>query len=213
MAVSVDTTSSATGSVGTTLSWSHTVNSGDDRGLLVMIATIGSGASAVTFNGDALTQLSGAFGVANTGLRIRGFYMQNPDVTTANIEVTKGSGEAAAATAISFFGAGLSGDGVSQGADAVTSSTLAISPASSGIVADIIATFANTPTANVAQTEFGAQLNFSGTYDMKASYKSVSPGATSMNWTFSTDDYAHAAVLIAEASGGGITFTPKVMMF
>lgn len=210
MAVSVDATSSATGSVGTTLTWAHTVSAGDDRVLLVMTVNVGDGTSAVTFNGDAMTEIAGSFGVANSNTRTRAFYILAPDVATANIVATKTDAEPIAAVGISFFGAATPSDDNGQVADAATSSTLAITASAAGIIADIIGTFANTPTENGAQTEFGTQLNFSGTKDMSASYKAVSSGAQTMNWTFSSDDYVHSGVLIPQAED---PFSPKIMMF
>ena len=48
-------------SSGSTMSWSHTVGSGNYRALVVLVGSIQDFPSGVTFNGDALTLLGSQF--------------------------------------------------------------------------------------------------------------------------------------------------------
>lgn len=210
MAISVDATSQGNDTAGTTITISHTVNSGDNRILIVLVVSDGSGASTATYDGNAMTQLSGSFGVANPGLRTRGFYLIDPPVGTANIVVTKGTDEPGAVAGISIFGADVTDYENGQVADAQTSSSLSMIASKAGILIDIIGLFANSPTVDGSQTQFATQDNFSGTKDMAASYKLVTAGSPTMDWTFSSDDYAHSAVFFPEI---GNAFVPRAMFF
>lgn len=68
---------------------SHTVASGSGRILFVAVTLedASNDVSAVSFNGDAMTLISGA-SVANGANKLRWYYLLDPDVTTGNISVT-----------------------------------------------------------------------------------------------------------------------------
>jgi hypothetical protein len=89
MAISHNSTSSTNGEA-SSFTFSHTVNAGSDRMMVVAIGTRTSSAtvvSSVVFNGsEALTQRSQALEASSLNLAF--FTLANPTVTTANIVVT-----------------------------------------------------------------------------------------------------------------------------
>jgi hypothetical protein len=214
MAITIDSTSSATGTAGTTLTYSHTVGAGENRVLLVMMGIDDSTPgfpSSVTYNGVSLTQLGG-LGSANSPMLTDGWFLVNPDTGTHDIVITKDSGRPTASSAISMFGAltPLQADSDGNFADAATSAPLTLDASASGMLFDCITTSLAAPTADGSQTAFGAANNFSGTIDYSSSYKTVAAGTPSMTWTFLLSDYVHGGVFIADAPS---TFTAKVMSF
>lgn len=214
MAISIDSTSSATGSAGTTLTYSHTVGSGPNTVLLVLMgiddATPGF-PSSVTYNGDALTELGG-IGSTNSPMLTDGWFLVNPDTGTHDIVITKDNDRPTASSAVSMFGAATpeQADSDATSGDTATSSSLTLDASTTGMLFDCIVTSLTAPTANGSQTAFGAANNFSGTMDYSSSYKAVSAGSPTMNWTFTLSDYVSGGVFIADAPS---TFTAKIMSF
>ena len=109
----VSTSDTATAAIDMTsvlsLTWSHTVAAGSNKLLVVMLHTLvdgNVGASGVTFNGDAMTELRDE--VAVSGGRDSGaevWYLINPDVATGDIVVTLNTTmHVASATAVDFTG-------------------------------------------------------------------------------------------------------------
>jgi hypothetical protein len=96
------TVTSAQTSSATSLTWSHTVNSGTDRALFVELAVqnTGSPASSVTYGGTALTRVGRTAG--NQAVEI--WRLVNPPVGTANVVVTFPGSTAAAGGATTFNG-------------------------------------------------------------------------------------------------------------
>src|SRR5688572_11850859 len=102
MAIAHNNSSNAGSASTSSLSWSHTC-SGSDRFLIVGISTPTVGATGVTFNGVAMTQLDE--GDQGTG-PIHGelWYLIAPGAVTANIVVTLSGASAIAAGASSYTG-------------------------------------------------------------------------------------------------------------
>lgn len=103
MALAVGNISNATAAISGSLTWSHTVASGDDRVLFVLIAgwSATRTVTSVTFNSDNLQQVkreTNSFGFAEL------WVLPNPDVTTGDIVVTFNSSSYSAAGAINFSG-------------------------------------------------------------------------------------------------------------
>lgn len=211
MAITVDATSSGTASVGTTVTVSHTVGAGSNRLLVVMMgfndATPGF-PSSVTFNSVAMTELGGV-GSTNNPMVTDGWYLLNPDVGTYDIVVTKDSGVPFAVSAISLFGATTPGDNDAVTGDAATSSSLSLTATKAGMTIDCIVTSLTAPTVNASQTAFGAAANFSGTMDYSSSYKLVSAGTPTMDWTFTLSDYVQGGLFVPEVT----TFKPIIASF
>ena len=213
MAVSVDSTSGGTASVGTTVTVSHTVSSGSNRVLVVCIGmeyiSGGFPITSVTYNGVALTEPGGT-GVIQSGLCCDLWYLVNPDVGTYNIVVTKTNSYATAVSAISLFGGSTPTNDNSTQSASGTSSSLGITAGSAGMLVDVIVTSSGTPTANGSQTAFQAHTNFTGTIDQSASYKTVTSGSQTMDWTFSSSAYAGGGFLVPEAASA---FKPIASIF
>src|SRR6185503_2618382 len=99
------TTSAATSSSQTSLTFSHTVASGTDRLLIVSLAVTGQNTSitSVTYGGQALTFLGTATRAGGGGVKTDIWYMVAPPQGTANVVVQTGTAETIIAGATTFF--------------------------------------------------------------------------------------------------------------
>lgn len=86
----ISTVSVGTISSGNNANWSHTVPSGTNRGLAVLIGTHQGTITAVTFGGVALTKIAEGASAFNECGDI--WLLTNPTVSTATIAVTMSSG-------------------------------------------------------------------------------------------------------------------------
>ncbi len=103
LAITSNGTATSTQTTGATnLTWSHTVNSGTDRVLIVELSIdgLGAGVSSVTYGGVAMTQVGR--GAANHAVEI--WSLVNPTVGTANVIASFGATTAAAGGATTFNG-------------------------------------------------------------------------------------------------------------
>ena len=94
------------GTSSTTLSWSHTVNSGDNRLLIVTFHAFGgpSSVSSVTYGGQSLTKVSDAYESSRSVLSSM-WYLINPNVGTNTITVNYSSTtNTCAGSSMSLFG-------------------------------------------------------------------------------------------------------------
>lgn len=101
--LAIDSTSSSSGSGSTSLTYAHTVGSGNKRMLVVSVLTDRS-ISSVSYNGVAMTQ-----GVLEgTNLKNAVYYLANPASGTNNVVITIASSGAISSAAISLTGADTS---------------------------------------------------------------------------------------------------------
>ncbi len=123
MAVVLDATSQGGNTAGTTVTVSHTVAAGSNRVLLVCIAgQTGLGVSSVTYNGDAMN-----LEISRDSTEFTAIYsLVDPDVGTANIVVTKGSGKYCSVGGISFSGAAVDATSSASAAGTSTAPSIAI---------------------------------------------------------------------------------------
>ena len=96
-----DTTSQSGAQSAPPKSWSHTCNAGDNRGLIVITATLSGTATGVTYNGSAMTSmLSTTAGVVN----LRHWFLAAPSTGSNTITVTCSAGSlAVSGCAVSVF--------------------------------------------------------------------------------------------------------------
>ncbi len=104
--IAIDTTSSANSAIGNSLTFSHTVNSGSNRILIVEVGIRQGGANetvaSITYGGQALT-LAGTAEL-NTQADAEIWYLLAPAVGTANVVVTLNGGHPFVAGATDYFG-------------------------------------------------------------------------------------------------------------
>jgi uncharacterized repeat protein (TIGR01451 family) len=189
-AISVDSASNAPSSGGaSTLSWPHTVGSGQNRVLIVGTSNRDGNktVTSVTYGVSSLTRIGYQNGPGNTA-RMELWYLLAPASGTADIVVTWNGSNAVAAGAVSFTGVDQATPlGAFASAQGNTSSaSVAVSSATGDVVIDTIAATGDAVslTAGGSQT---VQWNVgSGTAggDVRAA-GSTKPGASSvtMSWT------------------------------
>src|SRR5262249_42061771 len=102
LAITQDSTSSGQATNASTLTFSQTVGSGQNGLLMVEVGVNGGTASAVTYNGTALTLAGRSNGNNNSDVEI--WYLKAPVSGTHNIVVTTAGNATIAAGAASFFG-------------------------------------------------------------------------------------------------------------
>jgi hypothetical protein len=166
----------------TSLTWAHTVASGNNRVLFVQLAIDGLGASvsSVTYGGVALTQVGRATG--NHAVEI--WRLVNPAVGTANVVASFGATTAAAGGAATFNGvnqttptgtfAGAAGNG--------KTSSIVVTSTTNDVVIDVVNWAANPAgyTAGAGQTQQWTQTNATqqGVSTTKAGASSVTMSST-----------------------------------
>jgi len=161
---SVSSTQTANGGA-TSLSWSHTVGSGQDRILLVGVSIRNSGSqtvSTVTFNGTGLTRLG--FQDNSTNARVELWYLKNPSSVTNNVIVTLSTSAVCVGGAVSLsnvdqvttFGTFASTIGAGDGVPTPDVATLDVTSANGEIVVGALAKMYNdavTPRAQYQQAQ------------------------------------------------------------
>lgn len=98
--ISFDAVGGPASASATSISWSHTVGSGNNRILVVIASQINSGITGATVNGVAMTLYASQVG----GSPQRSvFYMVSPPVGSVTIQVNSGSSTAMAGASTSYF--------------------------------------------------------------------------------------------------------------
>lgn len=116
---------------GSSKTFSHTTASGDTT-LVVICPCAGDSVTSVTFNTVALTQ---AISDTNNTAFCSIWYLQGPDITTADVVVTMNSSSAIAASAINLSGCGgLGGTSSTDYTSSTNQSTTVTVQAAAGIV-------------------------------------------------------------------------------
>ncbi|HMP70456.1 MAG TPA: DUF4347 domain-containing protein, partial [Pirellulaceae bacterium] len=139
LAISQNGSVSSTQSAGTTsLSWTHTVNAGNDRVMFVTLAIdgLGAGVNSVTFNGQSLVQVGRTSG--NHAVEI--WRLVNPDVVTnGSIVVSLGATTAIKGGAVVYNGVDTANpNGSYVGANGTgTSASVNVSSATGNLVLDV----------------------------------------------------------------------------
>lgn len=102
-----DTTSQSGAQSAPPKSWTHTCNAGDDRGLIVICATVSGNATGVTYNSVAMTN---TFSTSAGAVALDHFFLAAPATGANTITITCSVGSiATSGCAISCFGIKQSG--------------------------------------------------------------------------------------------------------
>lgn len=212
MAIALDSTSTGQAAGAATLTISHTVGSGSNRALVVLVHTIGGdlmSSGTVTYGGVSMGSPVLAAASANT----YAFVLVAPASGTANIVITFNGGDTYAnAVAASFSGVDQSTP-VSATASftngfAASPRSLSISIPTDGAGVDLIyaanASTAFTPTES-GQTQIGSTMVNTGVWSTTGS-RMVGAGSA-MSWTFTngTMEVQQGAVALSAASATDTT--------
>lgn len=206
MAIALDSTSSGTATVGTTVTIAHTCT-GSNRVLVVVVGgTDGITTPSVTYNAVSMTLVVSKNASAMSSFT---FVLVGPSTGTNNIVITKGSGDEIGGMGISFTGAGgtsatNSSDGTSTTASlTVTTATTGAGYVVTGGTTNVVASAAYTG----AGTEYADLASASQSYH--AAYTAFAAGAdVTDSWTFASNKWALSGVEIYElstAKGGFFT--------
>jgi len=212
MAIALDSTSTGQAAGASSLTISHTVGSGSNRALVVIVHTIGGdlmSSGSVTYNGTSMGSPVLAAASANT----YAYVLVAPASGTANIVITfNAGGTYANAVAASFTGVDQSTP-VSTTASftngfATSPRSLSITIPANGAGIDLIyaasgsTTF--TPTES-GQTQIGSTMVNTGIWSTTGS-RIVGSGSA-MSWTFTggTMEVQQGAVALSPASAGDTT--------
>lgn len=150
-AISIDTTSHGSGSVGTTVTVSHTCNSAN---LLVVLATVFDKTTVptMTYNGTSMTRTDLT---SVSGTYTYSFSLASPTTGPNNIVLTKGSGIASTLAGISFLNAvGTDATTHSTGSGTSASQTLTTNQQTGFVFSFMGWTTATTITYTASGTEF-----------------------------------------------------------
>lgn len=211
----------------TSITFSHAVASATHRALVVIVWILNEGSSpapAVTYNGDALAVQETAEAGDVTNAKAYLFFLQNPDVGTANVVVTDdGSGgtpevyKAIAISVNSSVGAITMGDTATViEASGTTAPSVTLSPVTANdfLVDGGVGHDSLNPVVGAGQTQrangtMGPAAGSSYTADFFASTQPGSSGGV-MSWTRSgtPGPLAYVAGVLVEAAGGGASVTP-----
>lgn len=192
MALTVGTTTSAAvASANTTLTFSHTQDTGSDRILIVCVASLTGGAAptSVTYAGNAMTLVvAGTDGTNSVALIYR---LVNPTQGANNVVVTYGTARNFGASATSFLGGDTSSPiGTTSGATALTnnaSPTRTLSTGTNGsIVIDcVLLLAASTATVGSGQTQRTNRQIVSDGYILSSTEPQPTAGSITMDWSLS----------------------------
>ena len=126
MAIAFDSATRATTGTGTSLTFSHTV-SGSNRILVVGVAdndaTTGDTITGVTYNGVAMSRISGGYGTNTDGGTVFLYYLVAPATGTHNVVVSCSSSHSLSALAASYTGAAQTGQPDANTAQSTSAST------------------------------------------------------------------------------------------
>ena len=203
--VSVGNNSSKTGSAVSTMNWSHTVNTGNDRLLVVGVSVRAfNTVSSITYGSQSLTQYGSVQYAAGNEPRTELWYLVAPDVGTNTITVNLSGADFMEAGAVNFYSVNQS---VPLGTYATN--TGAASPASVTVVGatgdmiiDTIAT-QQTITVDASQTQKW-NITSDGTWRGGGSTKTGSASVV-MQWTTTgTNHWAIGGVAVKSVGSAGI---------
>lgn len=188
----------------------HTIDTGANF-LLVRISQDGTGAhtqpSAVEWNGDALTKITGAS--TGTLRNVSLWYMVNPDIGTFDLIITTvGTTSNSRVIGVALSGVDLTApitDSDAASALGATSATLTLTTATGEMLFDqLMLRTDRVDTVGANQTETD-----NTTFNTRGSTSSEQAGADggvmSNSWAGGTSDYFYGAVSIAPAAAAGGT--------
>ena len=186
------------GSGATSLTFACKTRVAANRAIIVAVATKGADPSGVTYNGVALTRLSGA----NEGTRYASlWYLANPASGTNNVVVSLGSSNAIIAASYSFSHVNQSSvlsNAATNTSGGATSSSATVTSTIGDVVIDSIAV-EDEPvfTVGAGQTQ-KAQLDSDDTdTSFGSSYETATTTSTAMTWAIdASKDIAHVAARV-----------------
>jgi hypothetical protein len=172
----------------TSISWSHTVGSQANRCLIVQLAILGTGsASAVTYNGVAMTkQTNASDGIPGIPF-IETWYLAAPASGTNTVAVTLSGSLAAVGDSLSYYNVDQSApieagtvNGASGSPASVSLTTIA---ANSRVVGHLAKLATGTVTSDAGQTSRASSSGASGAGFSDDKGPIASPGSTTLQWT------------------------------
>lgn len=213
MAIARQSITNGTAVTGTTQTESVTVSSGSDLILIALIhaEVTAEGASGVTWNSVALTQLIEVAGTSFAEAQI--WYLKNPTPATANLVATYPGGSHKNLSALVFTGVNQTGTfrtAQSSAGNSGTSSSLTVPSVASGdYVLDALTLDSTGHLAAVGanQTE-EYDLGMTGSDRCHSSQAGADGGVMSWTWTTSCPRAHVATALIPASGGGGVTAKP-----
>jgi hypothetical protein len=188
------------------LSFSHTVDAGSNRLLLVEVVVQSNGASvtSMSYGGQALTPVTnGAIGHNFNSDRVEMWYLVNPPTGSATLITNLNSYRAVQVIAMNVTGVNqttpLGTAAVNQGSG--NTASVSVSATNLDTVVDVVASDSSAPTVGAGQTSiWGAQQGVYGA----GSYKSGT-GTVTSSWTGSLNNWVIAAVPVLSASSSSAT--------
>ena len=204
-------TGAATSGAATSLTYSHTTNSGDD---LTVVGGACGAITGITFNGDAFTE---AVARDVDGFEAGLWYRVNPDIVTGNVVISQTPTWEISSGAVNFSGADTA-DPIGNTASASDVNTVDVTLTTSGnIVLDVIrnADQNTTLTAGANQTDRWNQATGAGTGRNKGAGSTEAAGGTiTMSWTNSTSDNPRiAAAEINAVAGAGVAGVIPTLLY
>lgn len=203
--IKLDATSSKARS-GSPLVWSHTVGNRKNRILIVCVGAFETGsatyATAVTYNGVALTQL-GTNGNVERHYSI--WYLLAPPVGTFNISVTIAGGNATAG-GLSLYNVRQEAPTYSSGSGTNTIITCPITPKYGGatLVAACITGDRSDPPYSNDSGIYSAAWSDTWKFGAAAGYKMNQSGPSSTSFTTPNAGYGYGVIAIHPANVGGL---------
>lgn len=202
------TPSSSTAPSTNTRTFAHTVGSGNDRLLIVHAVQWNSGVgtvSSVTYNGVALTQISGAAITFSTNFRSEGWYLIAPDVGTFNVVVTWSASQTmVSATALNYTGVHQSnpfGTAATNSGNSTTPTVDVTSAAGELVFAGLFVNSTISSTAGTGQTE---RYDFSNSLPSSQAGSDEAGAATvTMNHTVTSNVWGMWGVSLKPPAAGG----------
>lgn len=206
MALAFDAVASGVGSGVGPFTYSHTC-SGSNRALFVKVSYYDSGdsVSAVSYNGAAMTFISGSK-IANGQYTVEWYYLVNPATGSNTVSVTMtGSVFGIGVTSISFtdahqttpYGTPVTGTGTS------TTPSVSVSSAATEIVLDgIVIVHGGTLTVGAGQTQRTNEIGGGGSIKHAASTE-TGAASTTMSWSNSSSQvWASSAFAVKPVVAG-----------
>jgi RHS repeat-associated protein len=194
------------------IDFSHTVEYGPDR-LLVLTMQFAAGAAAtMTFNGREMTKVASRCDSGADNLCAIMYYLVDPPVGTFNMHLGFSNGGKIMAGVMTLYGIDqanpLVSYGKSVGTGPTTSVTLAGQPGD--LAMDILAAYCgNDAVPGAGQTERWDQLwsNYAWNRRGATSSELVSGSSVTMSYTFGSCDYGYVAAVFRDAAGATPTPT------
>ena len=185
-------------SAATSMSWTHTTGTGDNRILLVSIGVFSRAGTpatvtSITYGGTALTLLATDVYTTNPQVRSYLYYLLNPPSGTRTISVQFSASTLAIGGSVTYFGVNqtspFQASGTSKGAGTTPSISLTATGSYNKVFYASLMSYRISAPSQYTITEGSGQTNrwqgIAYTYKGRGSEKTVTSGSVSMSWTLS----------------------------